>query len=119
MSKNNTIRRSDKKFIRLEKARIRKQFFDVAKQEELINELYKSFIPKTASEVAAKKEAKSAAKVERKKAASSEGLQPKETKSAPAKDSGAEKEAPKAKKVAPASVKDSGEAKAKKEVKTK
>ena len=68
MSKNNTIRKSDKKFIRLEKARIRAQFFDVKKQEEMINELYKRFIPKSASEVAAQKEAKSAAKVEKKKA---------------------------------------------------
>ena len=44
MSKNNLIRKSDKKFIRLEKARIRKQFFDVEKQQEMINELYKRFI---------------------------------------------------------------------------
>lgn len=44
MSKNNLIKKSDKKFIRLEKARIRRQFFDEAKQKELINELYKRFI---------------------------------------------------------------------------
>lgn len=44
MSKNDTIRKSDKKFIRTEKARIRREFSDVKKQEELINQLYKSFI---------------------------------------------------------------------------
>lgn len=46
MSKNNTIRKSDKKFIRREKARIRAQFFDFKKQEEKINELYSRFLPK-------------------------------------------------------------------------
>lgn len=35
--------RSIRKFIRLEKARIRAQFFDVKKQEEMINELYNRF----------------------------------------------------------------------------
>lgn len=44
MSQNNTIRKSYKKFIRLQKARIRRQFFDFKKQEELITELYKKFI---------------------------------------------------------------------------
>ena len=44
MSKNNTLRKSDKKFIRLEKSRIRRQFFDAKKQQELIDELYKRFI---------------------------------------------------------------------------
>ncbi len=43
MSKNNTIKKSDKKFIRREKARIRGLFLDVKKQEEMINELYKKF----------------------------------------------------------------------------
>lgn len=43
MSKNNTIKKSDKTFIRREKARIRGQFLDVKKQEELITELYKKF----------------------------------------------------------------------------
>ena len=43
MSKNNTIRKSDKKFIRREKARIRRDFLDFKKQEEMINELYKRF----------------------------------------------------------------------------
>ncbi len=56
MSKNNTIRKSDKKFIRSEKARIRVQFFDVAKQEEMIVELYKRFIPKQASQTPTIKE---------------------------------------------------------------
>lgn len=45
MSKNNTIRKSDKKFIRTEKARIRSQFLDVKKQQELIDDLYKKFLP--------------------------------------------------------------------------
>ena len=45
MSKNNTIRKSDKKFIRTQKARIRRQFSDTKKQEELITELYKKFLP--------------------------------------------------------------------------
>lgn len=44
MSKNDTIRKSDKKFIRHEKARIRRDFLDSAKQRELINELYKRFV---------------------------------------------------------------------------
>jgi len=45
MSKNNQIRKSDKKFIRTQKARIRSQFLDIKKQEELITELYKKFLP--------------------------------------------------------------------------
>ncbi len=61
MSQNNTIRKSDKKFIRTEKARIRRQFFDIIKQEEMIKELYKRFVkePKAAEVV---KEAKSEVK---------------------------------------------------------
>jgi hypothetical protein len=39
----NTLTKSDRKFIRLEKSRIRKQFLDVKKQQELIGELYKKF----------------------------------------------------------------------------
>lgn len=46
MSQNNTIRKSDKKFIRTEKARIRAQFLDFKKQEELISEIYKKFLEK-------------------------------------------------------------------------
>lgn len=38
--------RSTRKFIRLEKARIRAEFFDVKKQEEKITELYNSFLAK-------------------------------------------------------------------------
>lgn len=36
--------KSIRKFIRLEKTRIREQFFDVQKQKEMIQELYKKFI---------------------------------------------------------------------------
>jgi hypothetical protein len=36
---------SVRKFIRLEKARIRRQFFDVKKQEELIKEVYNKINP--------------------------------------------------------------------------
>jgi len=46
MSQNNTIRKSDKKFIRSEKARIRAKFSDAKKQEELINNLYARFLSK-------------------------------------------------------------------------
>jgi hypothetical protein len=35
---------SIRRFIRREKSRIRQEFFDTAKQKELINELYKKFI---------------------------------------------------------------------------
>jgi hypothetical protein len=38
------LKKSDRKFIRLEKARIRRQFLDVKKQQELISELYKRFL---------------------------------------------------------------------------
>lgn len=50
MSKNNTIRKSDKKFIRREKARIRRQFLDIKKQKEMIDELYKRFQPMAETE---------------------------------------------------------------------
>jgi len=50
MSQNNTIRKSDKKFIRNEKARIRVQFLDVKKQNELIDNLYKKFLKQPAIE---------------------------------------------------------------------
>ena len=50
MSKNNTIRKSDKKFIRREKARIRVQFLDVKKQEEMVTELYKKFLQQPEAE---------------------------------------------------------------------
>ena len=38
------LKSSDRKFIRREKARIRKQFLDFKKQEELITELYKKIL---------------------------------------------------------------------------
>jgi hypothetical protein len=41
MVKKKRMANSVRKFIRKEKARIRKQFFDFKKQEELISELYK------------------------------------------------------------------------------
>ena len=37
---NKLLSKSTKKFIRTEKARIRAQFYDLKKQEELIKELY-------------------------------------------------------------------------------
>lgn len=43
MSKNNSIKKSDKKFIRREKARIRAAVLDFKKQEEMIDALYKKF----------------------------------------------------------------------------
>ena len=60
MSKNNNIKKSDKTFIRKEKARIRSQFLDVKKQEELINNLYKKFLnkPETTGAAPDKKEEK-------------------------------------------------------------
>ena len=39
------LKKSDKKHIRTEKARIRRQFLDVAKQEEMITELYRKMVP--------------------------------------------------------------------------
>ena len=44
MSQNNTINKSDKKFIRREKARIRSQFLDTKKQNEMIDALYVRFL---------------------------------------------------------------------------
>lgn len=38
--------KSLRKFIRLEKARIRREVLDLKKQEELINELYQKFLKK-------------------------------------------------------------------------
>ena len=46
MSKNNTIKKSDKKYIRTQKAKIRAQFSDAKKQKEMIDELYSRFIKK-------------------------------------------------------------------------
>ena len=57
MSKNNTITKSDKTFIRREKARIRAQFLDVKKQTELINALYAKILAKPHMAAGAKAEA--------------------------------------------------------------
>lgn len=46
MSKNNTIKKGDKKYIRLQKALIRRQFLDSKKQREMIDALYAKFIKK-------------------------------------------------------------------------
>jgi len=43
MSKTN-LPKSVKKFIRKEKARIRREIFDLKKQEELIKQIYQRFI---------------------------------------------------------------------------
>lgn len=43
-----TLKKSDRKFIRLEKARIRREFLDPKKQEELIGQIYKKFFPNAA-----------------------------------------------------------------------
>lgn len=40
------LKYSDRKFIRTEKARIRRQFLDTKKQEELITELYQRILGK-------------------------------------------------------------------------
>ncbi|MDO8530016.1 MAG: hypothetical protein Q7S10_01205 [bacterium] len=48
MHAENTLKKSDKKFVRLEKGRIRNQFLDVKKQEEMIDALYKRFEKKPA-----------------------------------------------------------------------
>lgn len=67
MSKNNLIRKSDKKFIRSEKARIRRQFLDAKKQKELIDKLYERFLPKLKSLSTEIKKEESPKKVEVKK----------------------------------------------------
>jgi len=67
MSKNNTIKKSDKKFIRREKARIRGQFLDVKKQEELIGELYKKMLELPTYEAKQEKPEKQQEKKEAKK----------------------------------------------------
>lgn len=46
--------KSVRKFIRLEKARIRSQFLDVKKQEELIAELYKKYFSQEKTQGAVK-----------------------------------------------------------------
>ncbi|MDO8663581.1 MAG: hypothetical protein Q7K28_01935 [Candidatus Wildermuthbacteria bacterium] len=44
--KNKKLSKSIRKFIRLEKAKIRRESSDFKKQEELIGELYKRFLKK-------------------------------------------------------------------------
>ena len=44
MEKRIRIKKSVRKFIRLEKARIRRQFLDYKKQEELIKEMYNKLV---------------------------------------------------------------------------
>ncbi len=39
------LKSSDRTYIRKEKSRIRRQFLDVAKQDDMINELYKRMVP--------------------------------------------------------------------------
>lgn len=60
-----TLKHSDRKFIRTEKARIRRRFFDTVKQKEMISELYKRLLPQVKLEIA--KEEKPAKKEEPKK----------------------------------------------------
>ena len=49
------LKSSDRKFIRTEKARIRRQFLDFKKQEEMINELYKRLLGKAEIKVETEK----------------------------------------------------------------
>ena len=42
-----TLKKSDRKYISTQKARIRREFLDVKKQEEMISELYKRVLPNT------------------------------------------------------------------------
>lgn len=48
--------KSLRKYIRREKARIRREVFDTEEQEKLINELYKKLLPQTSAKVEKKKE---------------------------------------------------------------
>jgi hypothetical protein len=45
MEKRKKMTKSVRKFIRTQKARIRRQFWDIKKQEELIKEMYNKLIP--------------------------------------------------------------------------
>lgn len=47
-----TLKHSDRKFIRTEKARIRRDFSDAIKQKEMISELYQRLLPQAKLEVA-------------------------------------------------------------------
>jgi len=48
--------KSLRKYIRREKARIRREVFDIEEQERLINELYKKLLPQASAKVEKKKE---------------------------------------------------------------
>lgn len=48
--------KSLRKHIRREKARIRREVFDIEEQERLIDELYKKLLPQTSAKVEKKKE---------------------------------------------------------------
>jgi len=48
---NRKLPKSLRKFIRQEKARIRREVLDIKKQEELINELYKKYLAKIKEKV--------------------------------------------------------------------
>ena len=50
-----------RKYIRLQKARIRREIFDFKKQQELIQELYQRFVEKPESKKAAVKKKKEVA----------------------------------------------------------
>ncbi len=49
------MNKSEKKFIRLEKAKIRRKFWDVKKQEEMIDIMYKRLSGEIKAEVVEKK----------------------------------------------------------------
>ena len=66
--------KSTRKFIRLEKARIRAQFFDLMKQEEMIRDLYNKFISQPVAEV--KKEVKEVKKIKAEKTSSKKNVKP-------------------------------------------
>ena len=46
MEKSKKLIKSVRKFVRTQKAQIRRQFWDVKKQEELIKEMYEKLMPK-------------------------------------------------------------------------
>ncbi len=48
--------KSLRKYIRREKARIRREVFDIEEQERLINELYKKLLPQASAKAEKKKE---------------------------------------------------------------
>ena len=52
------LKNSDRKFIRTEKARIRREFLDSKKQDEMISELYKKMLGEVKPEVKEEKKVK-------------------------------------------------------------